>query len=58
MISSARPLPTRLPETSTRDSGGENAVALSVSSAMRWIRSATTLPRMRTSGSLPVWMRV
>lgn len=42
--STAKPLPTMSPRTVTVVSGGENMAALSISSAMRWVTSATAGP--------------
>ncbi len=44
------PLPTGSPVTRTRVCGGENWAAFSMSSAMRWVRSATAAPTTDASG--------
>ena len=45
----AKPLATRSALTSTRVPDGENSVAFSISSASRWIMSATAGPATASS---------
>ncbi len=51
-MSTAKPWPTTLPVIVTRVFGGENAVAFSTSSAIRWMTSFTAVPATASADSV------
>ncbi len=56
-MSTATPRATAVASTCTCVFGGENAVALSISSEIRWIASPTAAPLTMTSGTCPMTTR-